>query len=449
MPEDGSFGSGEQNRRTMLKVVGGTGVAALSGLAGCSSGNGSGSSSQSTSSSSSMSSSSSSSSTSASASSSASASASVKVGFLHPLSGPYAGLGKAQQKGAKIAVDHVNNDLGGINGKKVKAIYEDTTGDPSTGRSKAKKLVESNGVDVLIGGLVGAVALSVEDYAYGAKTVYFPYGGTERITGSKCKPTTFRYENSVGQGANAGSQWALNKFGKNVWVHHSENSFGQSINKYWQQSIKSANANIVGVTKTKVGASDFSSYINQIQSSKADWLLMAFSGSMAINFLKQAQQYGLPKKVKIMSTVNGYQPLRQGAGDALLNTYALIRYSRHMDNAENKKLVKAHTKAYGYPPNDFAAVMWSSLLMYAKGVENAGSTATKKVIPALEGLTMDLPMGSVKMRACDHQALRDLPVGGIVKGSDYKWPDLKVDKVQKGADITRPCSQTNCNMPSL
>ena len=425
----------------MLKLVGGTGAVALTGLAGCSSNGGGGNSGGS--------SQSSSSSKSASKTSSSGGSGTVKVGFLAPLSGPYSALGAPLKKGAKIAVDHVNNQMGGINGKQVKAYYEDTTGDPSTGRSKAKKLVESDGVDVLIGAVVGAVALSVEDYSYKAKTPYFPYGGTERITGTKCKPTTFRYENSVGQGANAGSQWALNKFGKNVWIHHSENSFGQSINQYWQKSIKDANANIVGVTKTKVGAKDFSSYINQIQSSKADWLLMAFSGSMAINFLKQAKSYGLTDQVKIMSTVNGYQPLRRGAKSTLLNTYCLIRYSPDVNNPQNKALVKAHTDAYGYPPNDFAAVMWSSLLMYRKGVETAGSTDTKKVVSALEGLTMDLPMGSVKMRACDHQALRPLPVGEIVKGTDYNWPRLKIDKTQKGADITRPCSQTNCNMPSL
>jgi len=425
----------------MLRVLGGTGVAALSGLAGCSSGNGTQSQSATQSSTSSTS----------AATSSSSASGPVKVGFLHPLSGPLSGLGKVEQKGAKVAVDHVNNDLGGIGGNRVRAIYEDTATSPSTGRQKARKLVESDGVDVLIGAVSGAVSLSVAEYAADANTVYFPYGGTESITGKNCKPTTFRYQYSASQSANAGAEWSLNNLGKNVWIHYADYSFGQSIRDTWEAAMKASGIDhtVVNVTKTKLGTSDFSSYISQIKSSKADWVLQAFSGADAINFLKQAKQYGMTDAVDVMSSVNSYLPLRQGAGSAAVGTYALIRYNRKFDSPANRKLVSAYTDAYGGPPTDFALNMWSSLLLYRTGVENAGSRETADVVPELAGLTSDQPMGPVTLRECDHQALRDYPVGKIVAPTDYDWPDLKIIETKKADQITPACDAKQCDMPSL
>jgi len=360
-------------------------------------------------------------------------------------------LGKAEQKGAKVAIDHVNTDLGGVDGHQVKAIYEDTAGDPSIGRSKARKLVENDNADVLIGAVSGAVSLSVAEYAASAKTIYFPYGGSEDITGKDCKPTTFRYQYSASQSANAGAEWSLNNLGKNVWIHYADYSFGQSIKNTWEAAMKGSGLDydVVKVTKTKVGTSDFSSYISQIKASKADWVLQAFSGSDAINFLKQAKQYGMTDSVDVMSTVNAYQPLRQGAGSAAVGTYSLIRYNRKYDSPANEKLVTAFTNAYDAPPTDFALNMWSALLLYRDGVQQAGSHATSDVVSALEGLRSKQPMGPVTLRECDHQALRDYPVGKIISPTDYEWPDLKILTTKKAGEITPSCASKDCSMPSL
>lgn len=432
-----------QSRRSLLKIAGGSSVGALTALAGCAGGgdgnptetdeNGGGGK------------------TNTDGSGSSNGGGSVKVGFVHPLTGPFAGLGEAQQRGSKIAVKHVNEDRDGINGNTVEAVYEDTEGDPATGREKARKLVEDDNVDVLIGAVSGAVSLSVSDYAYNAGTIYFPYGGSEAITGTNCKPTTFRYQYSASQSARAGAEWALNNLGSNVWIHLADYSFGQSIRDTWQTAMKGSDTdhNVVNVTKTPLGTSDFSSYISQIQSSEADWVLQAFSGSDAINFLKQAEQFGMKDTVDIMSSVNSYQPLRQGAGSAAVGTYALIRYNQRFDSPKNDRLVERHTADYDLPPTDFALNMWSSLRLYANGVEEAGSMQTRDVVSALEGMETTEPMGPVTLRKCDHQSVRDYPIGEIVEPADYDFPELQINEMRPGDEITEPCSETQCDMPSL
>lgn len=377
----------------------------------------------------------------------------VRVGFLHPLSGSFAGLGEAQQEGARVALDHVNNELGGIGGQEVGGSFEDTQGDPSTGREMARQLVESEDVDLLIGGVSGAVNVSISEYAYDAQVPYFAYGGSESITGEGCYPTTFRYQYSASQSAQAGAEWALENLGTNVWIHFAEYSFGQSIRDTWTDAMEASDIdhNIINVTSTPLDQNDYSSYISQIASSNADWVLQAFSGSPAINFLNQAEQFGMTEDTDIMSTTNAYQPIRQGAGSSAVGTYALIRYSHQYEDeaGANAEFVDAFTSEYDHPPTDFALVMWSSLRLYANAVEEAGTMELGDVVSALEGMESNEPMGPVTMRECDHQAVRDYAVGEIVEPQDNSWPALQIDEFRSGDSITEPCNETSCDIPPL
>lgn len=375
----------------------------------------------------------------------------LKVGFLVPQSGPLSANGEAEQMGAEVGVQHVNEEFGGVNGRNVVGLFEDTQTDPATGREMARKLVESDDVDVLMGAVSGAVSLSVADYAHSAGVPYYTYGGSNALTGSECKPTTFRYSFSANQDARAGAPWALNNLGENVWIHYADYSFGQSLRDAWRTAIEGSdtNANIVNVTKTPLGTSDFGSYISQIQSSDADWVLTALSGSDAINFLKQADQFGLKQQKDIMSPLNSQQPLRQGAGSAAVGTYSIIRYSHRYDTEANQQLVDAFEEEFDTAPSDPGHVMWSSLRLYAKAAEKAGSTETQDIIDGMADLESDEPMGTATIRECDHQAVREYPVGEIVEPDEYDWPALSVSEVRAADEIIPACSETGCDMPSL
>lgn len=373
----------------------------------------------------------------------------VRVGFLHPTSGPFAALGEAQQRGSEVATAHVNDNLGGILGNNVRRFVEDTEGDPSTGREMARRHVETNDVDVLIGGVSGAVNLSVADYAYDVGVPYFAYGGPEEITGEECLPTTFRYQYSDAQIARSGAEWALENLGSRVWIHIADYAFGQSIARTWKDAFEASGLDytIVNETQTPLGTSDYSAVISQIQSSDADWVLQGFSGSDAVNFLSQAEQFELGQD--IMSTTNTYLPLRQGAGSSAVGTYTTIRYEPTYESEANQMLVDRYTSTFDEPPTDFALVMWSSLRLYAQAAESAGSLETSAVVSAMEGLESDEPMGSTTIRECDHQAVRDGFVGRITEPDQYDWPGQEVVATRTADDITRTCEETGCDLPSL
>ena len=442
MASDDESSARQRSRRRLLKRVGAAGIVGLSGLAGCTDQSGSGGNSPTDTPADS---------TEGGTTTGTSSGNDLKVGFVVPLSGPLSGLGEAERRGARLAVQHVNEEFGGVNGRNVVGLYEDAQTDPAVGREKARKLVESDDVDVLMGAISGAVSLSVADYASSAGVPYYTYGGSNSITGSECQPTTFRYQFSADQDARAGAPWALENLGQNVWIHYADYSFGQSIRDTWRAAIEGSetNANIVNETNTPLGTSDYSSYISQMQSSDADWILTALSGSDAINFLKQADQFGLKNQKDIMSPLNSQQPLREGAGMAAVDTYTIIRYSYKYDSPANAPLVEAYNSAHNRPPDDPGHVMWSSLRLYAKAAEQSGSTELSDIVSGMAGLESEEPMGPVTMRECDHQAVRDYPVGKIVAPEEYDWPALSVSTVVPGDEITESCSESGCDMPSV
>ncbi len=75
-----------------------------------------------------------------------------EVGAIFPLTGDGAAYGIPMQKSLQLAVDEINSQ-GGINGKQLKVIYEDGQCDGSEGAKSAQKLINLDGVKVIIGGV--------------------------------------------------------------------------------------------------------------------------------------------------------------------------------------------------------------------------------------------------------------------------------------------------------
>ena len=374
----------------------------------------------------------------------------VRVGGVVPTSGPLSQLGQSEREGIEAAVSYINDEMGGMAGRDVEALFEDTASSPETGREKARKLVEQDDVDVLAGAVSGAVAASIADYAYGPRVPFWTYGGAASTTGSNCKPTTFRYTTHTTQDAMAGAPWALENLGTNVWIHYADYAYGQSINEDWQMVIEnsSMDTNIINVTKTPLGTSDYSSYISQIQSSDADWLLCAVTGADLISFIQQSDQFGLKQEKDIVSQ-NLTIPIRSAVGSAGVGWYGNVRYDPNYDSEQNQALKTTHQEMFDEIPTDPGMVMWTSMILHAQAANAAGSVATADVVPELEGLEADSPMGPTRIRECDHQAVRDVPMGQVTEPDQYDWPGMETLATRPGEESIPSCSEVGCDMPSL
>jgi len=370
--------------------------------------------------------------------------AGVTLGALYPLTGPYGGLAQLMRQGNNLAVAQLNEN-GGINGEEVEIVGEDTQADPQTGNQKARKLVEDDDADALFGAISSAVGAAVADYAAEVDVPYYPVVAADQVTGENCRRTTFRYTTRATQMATSGAPWAVDRFGTNFWIHNADYLWGNSVAAAWEREAQTAgDINVVGSTTSQLGASDFSSYISEIAASDAEWVLTGLNGGDAVNFLKQAQSYGLKSNTTIVSPVNSFQFIRRAAGEAAIGTFASIRYFEGFDSEVNQQFVSDFTDMHDSAPDAFAHDGWTNVRMYALAAEQAGSTDTDGIVDAQPDIEFEAPMGTTRYRECDHQAIHPVSIGEIVEPADYEWPSMDVLQTVSSEDAIQPCSDVAC-----
>src|ERR1700686_4783265 len=128
----------------------------------------------------------------------------VKIGLDNPLTGTYAPTGKNELTGCQHAIDQINAK-GGILGRQVQLLVEDSTsGDAGTAVQKARKLIERDQVNFLLGNVNSALALAMAQVSNEKKGIHIvPGGPPDAVTGPTCHWNVFRVCNTTQMEANA------------------------------------------------------------------------------------------------------------------------------------------------------------------------------------------------------------------------------------------------------
>ncbi len=239
----------------------------------------------------------------------------LKIGLDNPLTGPYAAVGKNELIGCQLAVEQINAK-GGILGRKVDLLVEDSTsGDAGTAVQKARKLIDRDKIDFLLGNVNSALAAAMANVSF-EKSVFHvvPGGHTDPITGSNCHWNVFRVCNTTQMEANAVAGTLIKKAGKKWYYITPDYAFGHTLQAGLEKACTSLGGSKVGGDLTPLGTTDFSSYLIKAQAAKPDVIIFLTAGDDAVNSLKQAVQFGLDKKFHLagaqqeLEVLNGLPP---------------------------------------------------------------------------------------------------------------------------------------------
>ena len=127
----------------------------------------------------------------------------IRIGFVDPLTGVYAAVAQNEVTGAKLAVEQINAK-GGILGRPIELLVEDSANDVGTGVQKARKLIERDQVSFLIGDVNSGIAQAIAQVSNEKKVLHIVSGGhTDTITGSDCKWNVYRVCNTTSMEANS------------------------------------------------------------------------------------------------------------------------------------------------------------------------------------------------------------------------------------------------------
>jgi branched-chain amino acid transport system substrate-binding protein len=367
----------------------------------------------------------------------------VTYGVVSPMSGAYSSLAPAQRNGAELAVETVNeSDEFSF---EVEMVTGDTETDATAGRQAARRAIEQDGASFLMGAISSSVAGSLNELAAEEEVIYNPGGAAVPITGEACNEWVFRAETNTAQIAEAVSAYTVNNLGTNVWFHIADYAYGESVLNRTQRRMEEASGdfNMVGESRSNLGAENYDPFISDIKNSDADVALLGMTGGDLIKFVGQAADQGLKQDVKLVSPTMTFQVVRGALGPAAYDTYGGLRYASTLETGENPSFVDAYQSKYDSPPDNFARVGYQSLLMTARGIEEAGSTDPAEVKDVLNGLEMDSIFGQNQFRACDGQALNPTWMARNVEGDGETAAVEQLEKVD-GEDAALPCSETGC-----
>src|ERR1700683_3454864 len=161
----------------------------------------------------------------------------VRIGMVDPLTGVYAAIAQGEVVGAKFATEELNKK-GGILGRPVELLVEDSANDVGTGVQKARKLIDRDQVSFIIGDVNSGIAIAMAQVTSEKKTLHIVSGGhTNGITGANCSWNVFRICNSTTMDANAIGATLMEKFGKKWYFLTPDYAYGHSVQASFEKLL--------------------------------------------------------------------------------------------------------------------------------------------------------------------------------------------------------------------
>lgn len=319
----------------------------------------------------------------------------LKIGLLEDVSGDLSVYGKPKLNGSLLAVEEINK-AGGIMGRKIELIHLDPQGDNARYQEFARRLLNKDKVDVLIGGITSASREAVRPIVNRTKTPYFY---TNQYEGGVCDASMISIGAVPEQQFSTMIPFMVEKFGKKVYVIAADYNFGQISAEWNRKLVKDLGGTVVGEEFIPLGVSQFAQTIQNIQKAKPDWLLTINVGAAQDSFFEQAAaaKLNVPmgSSIKIML---GFEHKRF-APPALNNMHAVANWFEEIDTPEAKEFIKRWRAKFPNETyiNDMGYNAYTAIYMYKTMVEQAKSTKLddlRKVIAAGKAC-IDAPEGKI------------------------------------------------------
>jgi branched-chain amino acid transport system substrate-binding protein len=376
---------------------------------------------------------------------------SVKLGVDNTLTGTYAALGKNEGVGIQLAVDQINAK-GGILGRNVELIIEDSTsGDAGTAVQKARKLIDGDKVDFLLGNVNSALALAMAQVSNEKKILHLvPGGHTDALTGASCHWNVFRVCNMTQMEASAVASALIKDLGRKFYYITPDYAYGHTLEAGLIKACAALGGTRVGGDLTPLGTTDFSSYLIKAQAANPDVILFLLGGDDMVNALKQAVQFGLDKRLHLAGAQQEMEALWGLPPEARIGVWMMEWYWKQPGVPHVAQFVEAVKQRTGKPPSARTWFGFVSVWTCALAAASAKSLDAVAMAKALQGFELPpeiaLSPNKAFYRAGQNQLIATLFVGNAQASGDTPDDLFHVTRVVDGADIAGTVEESGCKM---
>jgi branched-chain amino acid transport system substrate-binding protein len=329
----------------------------------------------------------------------------VKLGVVLTLSGGLATQNEQDIAGMKLFFEQRDYQAGG---RKIALIIEDDQGNPQVGRNKARKLVESDEVDMVVGPQNSGVAIAMIDYLKQAGTLHLiSAAGSRVLTREKRHPLLFRSSCSTFQMGLAMADWFAKNLGKEAITIASDFAGGRDSGGEFKLAFAQHGGKVVNEIWPPLGNKDFAPYFAELRGAKVAGVFAFFPGADAVRFVQQYDQFGLKDLPLTGLGFMADSDTLPAQGRTALGIRNVLHYTPTLDNPENRSFVAAYQAKYKEKPGVTSEYGFVAARIITDALDKAQGDMgdKKKFAEIMQGTDFKAPRGPFRFDPANNNVI--------------------------------------------
>jgi branched-chain amino acid transport system substrate-binding protein len=368
----------------------------------------------------------------------------IKIGLVLPYTGVYAVLGESITQAMELVFARENWTVAG---RRIEMIKEDDEMKPPVGIRKTEKLIDSDKVDILTGPVHSGILLGMRDKVHNSKTILIvSNAGADDISRGKCSHWIFRASFSNWQPNYPMGPWVAKHVGKEAYITAPNYAAGRDQLGAFKEGFLAAGGKIIGEDYPKLGETDYAPHLTKIKQSGARIVYAFFSGTDAVNFVKQYDQFGLKQQAKLAGAGFLTEPdVLPAQGRAALGILTGHFYTALLDNPTNVRFRKEFQAKYKKDTDGFACQGYDTAEVIVRALKavNGNTQDKEKLVDAIARVEFDSPRGRFRFDPKTHNVIQPYVYVREVREVAGGLNNVPIDKV---ADVRDP--GTGCTLPA-
>jgi len=359
----------------------------------------------------------------------------VRIGFLAPLSGALAMVGQSNQNCLTLAVDEINAG-GGIAGRKLEIVAEDSQMSTKTAVDKARKLYTQDNVIAVTGMVLPSEREAVLSVAAGAQgLVLYP-----NFDEGRCHRHLITTGHAANQSTAPVAKWLADNVGKTIAIVASDlGTYRDTLGRMFKASFERAGGQVQSIHYFPFGTRDFGPVLQQIQAARPDIVWHAI-GDDPITFIKQYASFGMKPQLVTQLAHESIAAATEGAARGVICVESSFM---SVDTAANKALIAEHDKRFaGFTPRRVRGHVtmlphnertYVAAKLLAEAVRRGGGVGFEEIRKGMADAALDAPRGALRVDGASGHMLCDTLIGRVA-------PDAGIDVVERLAAIAPACT---------
>lgn len=370
----------------------------------------------------------------------------VKIGVLTDMTSLYADI---NGPGAVVATQMAVDDFGGtVLGKKIEVIQADVQNKADVAVSIASRWFDAEKVDMILGTAASSSSLATSGVANQKKRVYLATDpASSDITGKACNAYTIHWVYDTVALANGTGSAVVKSGGKTWYFLTADYAFGHALERDVTAVVTANGGKVLGSARHPINTSDFSSFLLQAQSSKAQIVGLANAGGDTINSIKQGAEFGIvaggQKMAGLLVFVSDIHTIGLKQAQGLQLTEAFYWDLNDGTRAWSKRWSE---RMNGRMPTMIQAGFYAATKHYLEAIKATGTDDADRVIAHLKSTPMDDPLFGKGYVRKDGRKIHDMHLFEVKKPEESKgaWDYYKLIRTIPGEEAFRPMDKGGC-----